>query len=100
MKVVIKVVAGLFDGLCKVCEFILAVAGGAAIMLLVAFMAYSFYSVTTDWWTGEYTLEDDVCSQSMTVFECVRELCEEPDDCSIEKHDLVWQQCHDECVAQ
>ena len=80
----------------KICEFILAAFGGAAIMAVVAFMGYSLIAMVAN----PISPQEEACFMALEVSSCVRTQCPTVDSCSIEEHELVWQECHEECVAQ
>ncbi len=80
----------------KISDFILATLGGAAIMGIVAFMLYGVYDVIAN----PISLQEEECFMSVEVSSCVRTQCPTVDSCSTEEHELVWDECQDECVAQ
>ena len=84
------------EGLLDLIDFILAIAGGAAIMMFVALLGYCIYDVAT----SDITKQEEECFMSVQVSSCVRTQCPTVDSCSVEQHELVWDQCYEECVAQ
>ena len=99
-----KVLEAMFNGLCKVADFILAVFGGAAIMGVVAFFGYSILHV----FTNPTSPQEEACLMSVEVSSCVRTECPIVEGaggawrhiCSPEEYDDLYAECYAECVAQ
>ena len=84
------------ENLLNLIDFILAIAGGAGLMMVVGLLGYCIYDVAT----SDVTLQQEECFMSVQVSSCVRTQCPTVDSCSTEEHEMAWDQCYDECVAQ
>ena len=62
----------------------------------VALLAWVVYEALTN----PISLQEEACFMSVEVHTCVRQTCPTVDSCTPQEHELVWDQCHEECVAQ